>query len=294
MNKTRNRLMYFGLGAILVYLGGDYAMRTYVDGPLEQKQARKAQLEKKIKERKKKLTEAKEAARKLTVLEKASLPSDTEVARSLYRAWLLELVEKSDFQTAHVDSGPATSRKGFYEALVFSVRGKGTLHQVVRFLFDFYHAGHLHKIQSLSLTPVGKGGSLDVIMTVEALVLPGSDRKTELSKETSRRLNFPALADYGIIAQRNVFGAGGDSDASRQTYLTAVTRDDGEAEAWFTLRGQDKLLKLRQGGHFEIGYVSGTVVDIMNDDVVFESVGERWLISVGEPLAEALALPPEF
>ena len=36
------------------------------------------------------------------------------------------------------------------------------------------------------------------------------------------------------------------------------------------------------------------LVDIFEDDVIFESVGERWLLSIGEPLADATALPPEF
>ena len=174
MNDFRKRMLYFGLGAIVLYIAGDHALKTYIDAPLEQRQARKEQLEKKIKKKKKELAESKEAARKLAVWEKSSLPSDIEIARSLYRTWLLDLVEKSDFQSAHVDSGPATSRKGYYDSLSFSVRGKGSLHQVVTFLYDFYRAGHLHKIQSLNLTPLGKGGGLDVLVTIEALVLPGA------------------------------------------------------------------------------------------------------------------------
>ncbi len=294
MSDSRKRLLTIVLGLVILYFGGDFVLRTYVDEPLKVKQARKEQLQKKIKGKKKELAACKEAIRKLSVWEESSLPSDTEIARSLYRAWLLELVERSEFQTAHVDSGAANSRKGFYDALGFSVRGKGTLHQIVRFLFDFYRAGHLHKIQSLSLTPLGKGGGLDVIMTIEALVLPGADRKDQLSTLTSHRLSYNSLEDYGIIAQRNIFGVGGETDESRQVFLTAVTQDDGQPEIWFTLRGHDKLLKLRQGSRFEIGHFTGTVVDIFEDDVIFESVGERWLLSIGEPLADATALPPEF
>jgi hypothetical protein len=294
VTDNRKRLLFVALAGIILYFGGDFVMRTYVDGPLEQKRTRQEQLTKKIKARKKDRAASKEAARKLAVLEKSSLPSDTEIARSLYRAWLLDLVEKSEFQTAHVDSGPATSRKGFYDALGFSVRGKGTLHQVVRFLYDFYNAGHLHKIQSLNLTPLGKGGGLDVTMTIEALVLPGTDRKNELSTLTSHRLGYHSVEDYGIIAQRNIFGVGGETDESHQAFLTAVTRDGEEPEIWITLRGQDKLLKLHQGSQFEIGHFAGTVVDIFEDDVIFESFGERWLLSIGEPLADSLAVPPEF
>ena len=294
MNDLRKRLLYFALGAMVIYLGGDYLLHNYVDVPLEQRENRKSQLEKKIKKKKQELAASKEAAGRLAVLEKSSLPSDTEIARSLYRTWLLDLVEKADFQAAHVDSGPATSRKGFYESLSFSVRGKGSLSQLVKFLFDFYRAGHLHKIQSLNLTPLGTGGGLDILMTIDALVLPGAASKDQLSTVTSTRLVGERLADYVIIVQRNMFGAGGESDASRQAFLTAVTRDSGEAEVWISLRGQDKLLKLQKGGQFEIGHFHGTVVEILEDDVIFESLGERWLLSIGEPISEAMALPPEF
>lgn len=294
MNDLRKRLMYFVLGAIVLFMGGDYVLKNYVDAPLEQRQSRKEQLEKKIKGKKKELAAAKEAAVKLATWEKASLPSDTEIARSLYRTWLLDLVEKSKFQSAHVDSGPATSRKGFYDSLAFSVRGKGTLHQLVNFLFDFYQAGHLHKIQSLNLTPMGKGGGVDISLAIDALVLPGAENKNQLSQVASNKLAYPQLSDYAIIAQRNLFGAGGESDVSRQAFLTAIAQDGEELEVWFTLRSEDKLVKLRRGSQFEIGHFTGSVVDILDDDVILESVGERWLLSIGESLAEATALPLEY
>ncbi|WP_397571024.1 hypothetical protein [Schlesneria sp. T3-172] len=286
--------MYFVLGAIVLFMGGDYVLKNYVDAPLEQRQSRKEQLEKKIKGKKKELAAAKEAAVKLATWEKASLPRDTEIARSLYRTWLLDLVEKSKFQSAHVDSGPATSRKGFYDSLAFSVRGKGTLHQLVNFLFDFYQAGHLHKIQSLNLTPMGKGGGVDISLAIDALVLPGAENKNQLSQVASNKLAYPQLSDYAIIAQRNLFGAGGESDVSRQAFLTAIAQDGEELEVWFTLRSEDKLVKLRRGSQFEIGHFTGSVVDILDDDVILESVGERWLLSIGESLAEATALPLEY
>lgn len=294
MNDTRKRLLALLVGGIVLYFGGDYVLRQYFEKPLEQKKARLDPIRKKIKAKRRELTESKAAAKRLTKLEQQSLPGDIEIARSLYRAWLLDLVDRSDFQSPHVDSGAASSRKGFYESLGFTVRGKGTLHQIVRFLYDFYHAGHLHKIQSLSLTPLGKGGGLDVTMTIEALVLSGTNRKDELSTLTSDRLKCRALDDYAVISQRNIFGVGGEADESRQAFLTAITRDGDELEIWITVRNQDKLLKLQRGGEFDIGHFHATVIDIQENDVVFESFGERWLLSIGESIADSLALPPEY
>jgi hypothetical protein len=294
LSLNRNSLLVVALAGIGLYFGGEFVWHSYVEGPLEQKQSDKEKLREKVQKKKKDLAKAKAAAKKLEVIERSSLPSDHEIARSLYRTWLVQLVEKSQFQAPHVESGPATSRKGFYESLGFSVRGKATLQNLVRFLFDFYRMGHLHRIQQLSLTPVGKTGNLDVIISIEGLILPGVERKDTLATGTSNRLHHRALADYAIISQRNIFGIGGDTDPSQQAYLTAVTSDNGEPEIWITLRGRDELMKLHIGGHFEIGQFSGTVIDILDNDVIFDSLGERWLISVGESLAEALPLPPEY
>lgn len=291
--NLRKRLAYIALGAAVLYFGGDYVMHNYVDLPLEQRQSRKEQLQKKIKTKKKELVESKEALERLDEFESRSLPSDLEVARTVYRSWLMELVDSSKFHSAHVDSSPPASRKGYYDTLAFSVRGSGTLLHLCRFLYDFYHAGHLHKIQSISLTPLGKTGEIDIALSIEALALPGTERTQQLSTEVSHRLEHASLKDYQLIARRNIFNAGGETDLTKQAFLTAVTRSGNEPEVWFTLRGKDSLLKLHEGNEFEIGHVSGRVVEILEDDVVLESVGERWLLSIGEPLAAAVALPPE-
>lgn len=294
MNDSRKTLLLIALAGLGLYFGGDYALQSYVEGPLKQKQSDKEKLRDRIQKKKKDLAKAKSAAKKLEKMEMASLPSDHEIARSLYRTWLLELVEKAELHAPHVESGAATGRKGLYDTLGFSVRGKGTLQQVVRFLYNFNCRGHLHRIQQMSLTPLGKTGNLDVIISIEALILPGADRKDALSTLTANRLRHKSLADYRIISQRNFFGAGGETDPSQQAFLTAVTRDNGQPVIWITLRGQDKLVKLQIGGHFEIGQFNATIIDILDDDVIFDSYGERWLLSVGEPLSEALAVPPEF
>lgn len=294
MNQLRNRLVYLLIGVAGLYFGGDYVKTTYYDAPLKKRIDARNDLKKKIKAQKKELATAQAAVERLELFREFSLPSEVELARSIYRAWLLDLVQKSGFQAPHVDSGPASNRKGFYEVFSFSVRGKGSLQHVVRFLFDFYRAGNLHRIQSLSLTPIGKTGNLDIAVTIEALALLGTERKEELSTQPVYRLNFPTLQDYALVAQRNFFGVGGEADESRKAFLTAVTRDGSQPEIWMTLRGQDKLLKLHKGSLFEIGPYSGVVVDILEDDMVFESDGERWILSIGESLAEAFALPAEY
>ncbi len=224
-----------------------------------------------------------------------SLPSDPEIARSLYQAWLVGLVSRSQFVSPNVDSSEPITRKGLYTSLRFSVRGRGTPEQLTRFLYEFYRADHLHQIESLNLTPVPKSDELDIALSLEALSLPNGERKDKLSTRVSDRLASNQLSDYGAIMERNLFGIGGGSlDAADFAYLTAITEVDGEAEAWFTLRASGELLKLRNGQSFHIGALSGNVIEITDADVILDCENERWLVGVGESLMQASTLPPEF
>ena len=54
------------------------------------------------------------------------------------------------------------------------------------------------------------------------------------------------------------------------------------------------MLRLRIGASLQIGQFQGTLVRIDEDDVVLESEGERWLLGLGESLAQAYAVPPEY
>ncbi len=223
-----------------------------------------------------------------------SLPSDTEVARSLYQAWLLGLVGSAGLTSPNVDSSEPLTRKGLYSSLSFSVRGRGTLEQLTKFLFGFYQADHLHQIQSLNLTPVPRSDELDISLSIEALSLPTADRKDRLAAKTSERLASSEVTAYRPISQRNLFGIGGGQDAADFAYLTAVLQVDGQSEAWLTLRASGELLKLRQGQQFTVGSIEATVAEISDSDVVLLYEDERWLLAVGESLVQATTLPPEF
>lgn len=292
--KPRERLLAVGFGAVVVLLGGNWAYESYIEEPLAKRQRRAEQLEEKIAAEEKKQGDSLKALRALEQWEARSLPADPQIARSLYQAWLLELVGRAELQNPNVDSAEPSNRKGMFTALAFSVRGRASLAQLTRFLHDFYSAGHLHRIQSLSVTPLARDGQLDLSIAIEALVLPGADRKDRLSDVAADRLALPTPADYNSIAQRDIFGTGGAFDAAAHAYLTAVLEVDGRSEAWFSLRSTDEMLKLAAGDKIEVGQFRGAVAEVYGSDVVIESDGERWLLTVGESLAEASSLPPEF
>lgn len=294
MNQ-REKILAAGVGAVAVLFGGQWLYNAMYAAPLEARQSETTRLRDDIAKRELELARFRKASQELKRWRTQSLPSDTEVARSQYQAWLVQLVGLAGWVNPNVDSSEPLSRKGMYDALSFSVRGRGTLEQLTQFLFAFYRADHLHQIRSLSITPAQRGDELEIAMAVEALALNDADRKDRLASRVSDRLSSESLADYKTIAERNLFGVGGGVvDEADFAFLTAVIEVNGEPEAWFTLRTSGKLLKLRRQQSFEIGPFQGTVAEIDGSDVVLLCGDERWLLSIGENLMQASILPPEF
>ncbi len=294
MSEHRQKILLGILGLMLLYFGGEWAWRRAVQGPLDSRQSKVERLQNDLDKRDKELTQARKAVKDLAVFEEQSLPSDPQVARSLYRAWLLQLVSKAGFANRNVEAGEPVGRRGLFQSITFTVQGRGTLEQLTRFLYDFYHAGHLHQVRSLAITPLSSPGQLDLSLVIEALVLPLAEEKDQLSQAVSDRLAWEKIEDYAVIPRRNLFGSTGTSDPTDHAFVTAIQYVNGRPEVWFTLRTEDKVLKLKPGESFQVGQFAGKVIEIEGDDVVLEADGQRWLVSFGESLAEAFALPAEY
>jgi len=297
MKLNKREMILAGLvGLIVLVYVGNLAFRQILQGPLDARRDRVAKLKREIDQKQKGLRRARAAGEKLARWQQQSLPSETEVARSQYQNWLLEIVGRAGFEKPNVDSGETLTKKGLYQRLPFSVRGRGNLAQLTRFLYDFYRADHLHQLQRLSITPIPKTQELELAISIEALILPGATRKDRLNTDRSDRLAWSGLAEYQPIVDRNVFGEGGISvfDAADFAFLTAILEIDGQPEAWFTVRTTGEILKLRKGQSFEVGQFRGTVAAIDPQDLVIEADEERWLLTLGENLSQATALPPEF
>lgn len=294
--KRREKILAAAVGAMLLLYLGNWLFQQMLQGPLDARHARLAKLRGDIEKKDDQLRRARTAAQQLNEWQKQSLPSDIELARSLYRNWLLELVRSAGFQQETVDSGETVTKKDIYQRLPYTVRGRGTLEQLTAFLFGFYRADHLHQIQRLSITPIPRSQQLDLSLSIEALVLPGADRRDRLNHRVSEVLASSTLADYQSIVERNLFGEGGATgyDAADFAYLTAILDVGGTHEAWFRIFTTGEVLKLHKGEAFEVGQFRGRIAEIDSLDVIIDSEAERWLMTLGESLSQATALPPEL
>ncbi|MBX7165151.1 MAG: hypothetical protein K1X74_02265 [Pirellulales bacterium] len=294
--QKREKILAGLVGVTLLVAVGPSVFDTVLQQPLDQRRDKIAKLENDIAKKTRLIDRAKAANRRLQAWEEQSLPTDTARARSAYQNWLLELVENAGFGRPNVDSGEIVNKPGTYAKIPFTVRAQGTLEQLTRFLHAFYSADHLHQIQRLGIMPISHSNDLELSLAIEALVLPGGSRKEQLNRKPSNRLVGTTMDDYEPILRRNLFGEGGASsfDAADYAFLTAILDVNGAPEAWLTLRTTGEVLKLHEGDEFEVGQFRGRIAEVLSQDIVVKSDDERWLLTLGENLSQATALPPEF
>src|SRR5690606_12972665 len=97
--------------------------------------------------------------------------------------------------------------------------------------FDFSRVQQLHRLQSFDLNPVGSSGQFDLAMSIEALMVPGSESTAINAEPQTEYLASDDLAAYDVISRRNIFGIGTMMlDPRRNTYVTAITKSNGEPQ----------------------------------------------------------------
>lgn len=242
----------------------------------------------------------KKAQDRMAQWNRQALPSDSARAGSLYKTWLLEIAGKAGFRQKKVEPGEVRSRGDVYQQLPFTVRGQATLDELVKFLYEFYSAGHLHQIRRLMIRPSEKSKDLDLVITIEALSLPKADRKDELSKEPGKRLALGSLEEYRkAIAGRNVLAPYQPPvvaapapriepgprvepfDASKFAFVTGIVEVNGKPQVWVKARTTDEKFQLYQGDGLQIGPFQATIARINPRDVEIEVQGQRHTIPLG-------------
>ena len=140
-----------------------------------------------------------------------SLPPVPSEARSQYQTWILDLFEKAGMAQPLVAIGKGREDRKLLTGQLFTVRGQGTLPQVVKMLHGFYSADYMHRISKLSLKPIKDSKELELAVDIEALSLQLSLKNAvaaaTLKDRPADRLALPKQEDYvRIISERNLFG----------------------------------------------------------------------------------------
>jgi len=268
-------------------------------------------------------TRPQEAKAHLDAWKKRALPLDEKAAQSLYQNWLRQTWQRvglrvKDVKPVTVKQGKGPDKTLVYLSLPFTVKGTWTLDQLTRFLFEFYSAGYLHKIQSLNIKPTEDGKALELDFSIEVLLLPGAERGDK-SKEKPERPLLSSLADYQkSIVGRNLFAPYKEPpppvvrddthkrdvrppdpppkrppyDHSKETIVSGiVVGADGKPQVWLRVKTADEIIKSCQGEKFQSSKfpeVRGTVVwiGVQEQKVEIAVDGKRRRLGKGESLRE--------
>lgn len=290
MKPSRKQLLLGVLILVALANTGDWVVSSVIQGPLQELRDRTEALDEAIAKRESLLSETRRAGRLIEKWRKQSLPADAELARSLYRSWLHERVTGAGLAGATVDSGTPSNRRGLYAELPFNVRGRGTLDQFTKLMFDISSAGHLHRVETINITPAG-GDLFDLSLGIEALIVSGNKRRDRLATGGGQLLASAQLSDYASISRKNVFGVGYRDPLATAT-VSAITWKNGTPRIWISTADEDSALQIGLHDTIDIADFHGRVISVTDDEVVIESAGGRVAVRLGATLAQGRPVPP--
>lgn len=244
---NRRTLVLAGAAAligVLYFLDAGY--RSWIEEPTQRLENQQSALQKELGDLQAEQVAGRRLANQLDDYTARALPYDPNLARSQYREWLLQLVERHEMKSASVNAEAPQpieirgridrrERRRVGHTIRFTLRTRTSLPRLVDFLYEFHQSAQLHKIQSFSLNPVGNGSELDLTLVIEALCLEATERADTLSDWVRREDAEPSRSEYELLVQRNVF-ARGFSESLAQIRLGAITQDrKGALQAWFAV-----------------------------------------------------------
>lgn len=301
MTNVRNIIMLGLLAAFFAWYGVSWAFQSFYREPRQRLGSKIARYQQGIQAGKQNIAMMQQGIAQHQQLYFRSLPRIPNDARSNYSFWLLELLKFCGLESVNVNSDRPTRTNFGGLNYRFHLQGSCSSEQLSRLLFEFYYAPFLQRITALSIVPVeGREERMTLSLTIDALAIPPAYPQnpypptSRLPEGHFRRLIATDLEPYRIIADRNpLHAAKGGVDRADYAYLTAINQVDDRPEIWLSIRTDGGIVKAVQGESIRIGSFQGTVVDIREQDVVFRRDEMLWIVTLGDCLNQAFALPPE-
>lgn len=204
--NSRERMLGLTVGVLALLIGGYYAWDSF-DASIAAREQQITQLEGQISGKERRLRTAKRDVARLNVYREQSLPTETDLARSLYQTWLLEAVQSKGLVDINVSTLGARGRRDAYFVHTFNVTARGDLAKVTRLMHDYYSRDRLQRIRRISLKPLRDSKDLELSMSIEALSLAKADHEDSLNDAPSKRLARESVDEYlQIVGGRNLFG----------------------------------------------------------------------------------------
>ncbi len=223
MNQ-RERALAAVIGALLLIISV-FWITGKVRGTLRRTAATLRQVEDEIDRKQQFVDQARETVRTLGAYEDMSLPSDPELARSQYQAWLSEIVDRVGLVDPQVKVVAQSRLANDATQLTCSVSGRGDLRQLTNLLHEFYCVNTIHRIRRLPLRPVPDSKLIQIDLRVEALILATANKEKNFDISPSSALaKLPSEDLIDPIIQRNMFAPANNPPTFRTVSTQRIER----------------------------------------------------------------------
>lgn len=301
MKNLRNTILILGFLLFFLIYGGSWVYRSLYREPRNKLRAEIGKYE----EINEQMRQGIESMSKFVGENRSyygrSFPRSETAVRTLYQSWLSEVCRFSDFEETRISS-ERPQRRSFGYVYRFHVQGRVSSEGLAQFLYEFYWASFLQRLTRIDLRPVENSEQMQISLNFEAITLfpPTRDSATplfdQLPQGYHRRLSSGPFSTYESVAEQNLLQyARSGVDRADHTYLTLVLYENEIPKIWLTDRtspSSDPIV-VELDSPIKIGSFSAKLVEIDGESVVFEKNGQFWLLTVGDSLNQAFALPPE-
>lgn len=314
MNQ-REKILLAGIGAIVVLWFGWGLFNSYQDG-YDRRVRELAELDESLFNAGVDARRARQSLRRLESYQEQSLPTDPDVARSVYSAWLIDTIQKSGLVLGSVKFAAMREYEEAATSLTFTATATGKPEAVVKLLDAYYRLGVLHQITNLQLRPGNEeGDEWSLTFTSVAMVVSGATRDAGLPEAPHDpvRLAKPAVEDYvESVVGRNLFASYTPPPPPKPAPTTVVKEtpkpapspppfDDAEHaalsgivgygdafEAWVVIRTTGETLRLHNGDQLKVGQFKGRVESVgQREMTVVAEDGAKFTVALGEMIGEA-------
>jgi|GEM_PF-2155724 len=209
--SRREKILATAIGALLLLLAGSRGYAAYRQA-VELRRDALISAEQTLSKARVAVQRGQRARHRLLAWRKKSLPANHDIARSLYQDWLQQELSQASVQVEQLRDTTASGSRSRdelapqFRLFTFSVHAQGTLASLVRFLYRFYMAPHLHRIASASLKPTADRKELDIKLAIEAIAVPGCRRTDQLAANEARSGQARTGENVGENAKKNIAG----------------------------------------------------------------------------------------